>query len=184
MDADFDIGAAPESADFAERLRKRDGDALALLLCSWGGPVHRYCSTVCEPASVKDSVEVTFSDFLEKVDRHRIVDLHLESALMRSTRLTAAEAARIDWDEDGAPEKGGPASFDCRLTPLFLAGSPSAPASVVTLARMEEHVVACLRCQASARRFEAAEEDFLRCRAADVPDELLRSLITKFPGRS
>lgn len=179
MDAGLNTTGARESADFADRLRKRDGEALALLLSSLGPAVHRYCSTVCEPAFVNEAVEVTFSDFLEKVDRHRIIDLRLESALMRSTRLTAAEAAQIDWDEEGAPAEGRHARFDCQLTPLFLAGSPSAPASVVALARMDGHVVACLRCQASVRRFEIAEEDFPR-RAAKFPNGFLRSLISKF----
>jgi len=60
---------------------------------------------------VAEAVEVAFADFLDKVDSHPIGDSHLESALMRSTRLTAAEAAWVDWDEPSAPKGGRSPSF-------------------------------------------------------------------------
>ena len=103
---------------------------------------------------------VAFADFLDKVDTHPIADEHLEAALMRSTRLTAAEAARIDWDTPGAPAEPGEEPFDCELTPLYMAGSPRAPASVAAITQMDEHVLACPRCQAGAQRFSTAEEAF------------------------
>ncbi len=160
MDTGLDTQAGPNSTALAERLRARDPEAMTSFLGSWSEAVDRYCRTVCEPGLVAEAVEVAFADFLEKVDSHPIRDSHLESALMRSTRLTAAEAARVDWDEPGVPEDDLSPGFGCELTPLLLAGSPSAPASVEALARMDEHVRACPRCQASARRFDTAEKAF------------------------
>ena len=180
MDAGLDTQAGPNSTDVAQRLRARDPDALASFLGSWSGVVDRYCRAVCEPGLVAEAVEVTFADFLEKVDEHPIRDSHLESALKRSTRLTAAEAARIDWEEPGPLEDDEPPLFDCELTPLLLAGSPRAPASVEARARMDEHLLACARCQASASRFSTAEDAFSGSKEADVPDEVLEALLERF----
>jgi len=164
----------------AELLRERDPDAVASFLRSWSGAVDRYCHTVCEPGLVAEAVETTFADFLEKVDRHPLGDDHLESALMRSTRLTAAEAARVDWDEPGTPEEDESVRFECELTPLYLAGSPGALASVEALARLDAHVLACPRCRAGARRFQAAEEAFPESKDADAPEEVLEGLSERF----
>jgi serine/threonine protein kinase len=177
VDAGLDTRAASASTGVAGRLRERDPAALRPFLVSWAGAVVRYCRTVCEPELVTEAVEVTFADFFAKVDSHPIGDAHLETALMRSTRLTAAEAARIDWDDAGPPEGDPAGRFDCALTPPFLAGSPSTPASLPALTRMDEHVPVCRRCQASTRRFRAAERAFPESKGVGVREEVIEELL-------
>src|SRR5687767_13890331 len=120
MDAGQHTGAGLDPTSASEGLRAGDPEAIASFIGSWGGAVHAYCAAVCEPDLVLEAAAIAFSDFLWKLENHPIDDAHLQSALIRSTRLSAAEAAMIDEDKPAA-EGEGKAAFKCELTPLLLA---------------------------------------------------------------
>ena len=179
MDVRPDTYADPDSTGVAERLRARDPEAIASFLSLWTGPVHGYGAAVCEPDLVLEATAIAFADLFQKVETHPIDDAHLESALMRSTRLAAGEAATVDKNE-AAPSDNGGASFKCEMTPLFLAGSPRAPVGVEVLRRMRDHIGTCARCQATEMRFVVAQDSFLAAREDKVPDQVLDAVLEIF----
>ena len=170
--------AGRQSTELVDRLREGDAEATAAFLRSWIGPVDDYCCTVCQPELVAEAIEVTFADFFEKVRSYPIEDAHLGPALLRSTRLTAGEAALRDESRQASEEVGG--GFDCERTPLLLAGSPSVPTGIAVMERMREHLTACPRCRASESRFVLAEENFELSGDLALGDRMLDALL----GRS
>ena len=158
-----------------DRLRAHDPDSVHSFLHSWAGAVHAYCNVVCETGLVLQATAIAFEDFLQKVGNNTIDDAHLQSALVRSTRLAAAEAAMIDWTEAGV-DQTGEGGFRCDLTPLMLAGSLRVPARVEDVERMREHVSACIRCQAVEARFEEAQVAFLAAQEGETPEGVVEAV--------
>ena len=175
--------AGAGSTEVVDRLKAGEAAATGAFLRSWIAPVERYCRTVCEPGLVAEAIDVTFADFFEKLRTYPIEDAHLGPALIRSTRLTAGEAALLDEDLPAAADSEG-VGFECALTPLLLAGSPSAPSGIAVLGRMGEHLAVCQRCQACEQRFLLAEETFPRSGDPELGRRMLDALLGRSSGTS